>query len=78
MDRPNKGFKVALDKFEKIINLSEMILDNTNTILEVLLEGHHNIIAMVGAGTMSVLVVLVLAQTGYMMKLTREIKKKES
>ena len=33
---------------------------------------------MVGAGTMSVLVILVLAQTGYMMKLTREIKNKES
>ena len=33
---------------------------------------------MVGAGTMSVLVILVLAQDSYMMKLTREIKKKES
>ena len=33
---------------------------------------------MVGAGTMSVLVVLVLTQTSYIMKLTREIKKKES
>ena len=33
---------------------------------------------MVGAGTMSVLVILVLAQTSYMMKLTKEIKKKES
>ena len=31
---------------------------------------------MVGTGTLSVLVILVLAQTGYMMKLTREIKKK--
>ena len=47
---------------------------NTNTILEILLEGHHNIIVMVGAGTMSVLVILVLAQTSYMMKLTKEIK----
>ena len=78
MDGLNKGFKVASDKFEKIINSSERIFDNTNTILEILLEGHQNIIFMVGAGTMSVLVVLVLAQTGYMMKLTREIKKKES
>ena len=45
--------------------------------MEILLEGHHNNIVMVGARTISVLVVLVLAQTGYMMKLTREIKKKE-
>ena len=78
MDGHNDGFKVASDKFEKIIDSSEKIFRNTNTILEILLEGHHNIIVMVGAGTMSVLVILVLAQTSYMMKLTKEIKKKES
>ena len=78
MDGLNKGFKVALDKFEKIIDSGEKIFKNTNTILEILLEGHHNIIVMVGAGTMSVLVILVLAQTSYMMKLTKEIKKKEA
>ena len=77
MDRLNKGFKVASDKFEKIINSGERIFDNTNMIMAILLEGHHNNTFMVGTGTMSVSVVLVMAQTGYMMKLTREIKKKE-
>ena len=77
MDGLNKGFKVASEKFEKIIDSGEKIFRNINIILEILLEGHHNIIVMVGAGTMSVLVILVLAQTSYMMKLTKEIKKKE-
>ena len=66
-----------MDKFEKIIDSGEKIFRNTNTILDILLEGHHVIIVMVGAGTMSVLVIIVLAQTSYMMKLTKEIKKKE-
>ena len=47
-------------------------------ILEILLEEHHSIVVMVVAGTMSVFVVLVLIQTRYMMKLTKEIKNKES
>ena len=52
MDGLNKGFKVSSDKFEEIINSGERIFDNTNRILEILLEGHHNIIVMVVAGTM--------------------------
>ena len=78
MDGLNKGFKVASDKFEKIINSGERIFDNTNMILEILLEEQHSIVVMVVADTMSGLVVLVLIQTGYMMKLTKEIKNKES
>ena len=74
MDGLNKGFKLASDKFEKIIDSSEKIFRNTDKILEILLEGHHNIIVIVGAGTMSLLVILVLAQTSYMIKLTKEIR----
>ena len=68
---------MASEKFEKLINSGERIFDNTNMILEILLEEHHSIVVMVVAGTMSVLVVLVLIQTGYIMKLTRKIEKKE-
>ena len=73
----NKGFKVASDQFEKIIKSCEWIFDNTNMILEILLEEHHSIVVMVVAGTMSLLVVLVLIQTGYMIKLTKEIKNRK-
>ena len=77
MDGLNKGFKVASDKFEKIINPSEKILRNTDRILEILLEGHHNIIVIVGAGTVAILVILVLVQTSYMITFTKDLKKKE-
>ena len=77
MDGLNTGFKVASDKFEKIIDSSEKIFRNTDQILEILLEGHHNIIVIVGVGTMSVLVILVLVQTSYMIKIPKAIKKKE-
>ena len=46
-------------------------------ILEILLEEQHSIVVMVVVGTMSALVVLVQIHTGYMMKLTKEIKNKE-
>ena len=52
IDGLNKGFKVASDKFEKMLNSGEWILNNTNMILEILLREHHNIIVMVVAGTM--------------------------
>ena len=42
-----------------------------------MLEGHHNIIVILGAGTVSILVILVLVQTSYMIKLTKGFKKKE-
>ena len=45
--------------------------------MEILLEGNHDIIVIVDAGSMSILVILVLAQTSYMIKLTKGIKKKE-
>ena len=60
MDGLNKGFKVASDKFEKIIDSSAKIFRNTDRIPEILLEGHHDIIVIVGTGTLSILVILVL------------------
>ena len=41
------------------------------------MEGHHNIIVIVGAGTVAILVILVLVQTSYMIKLSKEFKKKD-
>ena len=76
MDGMNKGFKTASDKFEKVINSSEKILRSADRILEILLEGHHNIIVIVGAGTVVILVVLVLVQIIYMIKLAEYFKKK--
>ena len=77
MDGLNKGFKVASDKFEKNINPSEKIIIITDRILEILLEGHHDMIVIVGAGTLAILVILELVQTSYMIKLTKDFKKKE-
>ena len=77
MDVMNKGFKIASDKFEKVINWSEKILRSTDRILEILLEGHHNIIVIVGAGTVVILVILVLVQISYMIKLSKHFKKKD-
>ena len=68
MDRLNIGFKTASDSFEKIVREGERIFDNTNLILEILLEEPRSIVIMVVAGIMGILVVLVLFQTGYMMK----------
>ena len=76
MDGMNKGFKTASDRFEKIINSSEKILRSADKILEILLEGHHNIIVIVGAGTVVILVLLVLVQIIYMMKLAERFKEK--
>ena len=42
-----------------------------------MLEGHHNIIVIVGAGTVAILEILVLVQTSYMIKLTKSFIKKE-
>ena len=42
-----------------------------------MLEGHHNIIVIIGAGTVSILVILVLAQASYMIKITKGFKQKE-
>ena len=75
-DGMNKGFKTASDRFEKIINSSEKILRSADKILEILLEGHHNIIIIVGAGTVVILVLLVLVQIVYMMKLAEHFKEK--
>ena len=36
MDGMNKGFKIASDKFEKVINSSEKILRSADRILEIL------------------------------------------
>ena len=74
MEGMNKGFKIASDKFEKVINSSEKILRSADRILEILLEGHHNIIVIVGAGTVSILVVLELMQIIYMIKLAKCFK----
>ena len=60
MEGMNKGFKIGSDKFEKIINSSENILKSAYKILEISLEGHHNIIVIIGAGTVAVLIKLVL------------------
>ena len=78
MDGINMGFKTASNKFEKIINAGEWIFDNTNMILEILLEEQHSIVVMVVARTMSVLVVVSLFQSGYLVKLNKQIKNKES
>ena len=56
----NNQFKIATDKFEKVINVSEKIIKNADKILDILLEGHHNVIVIIGASTVAVLVVLVL------------------
>ena len=69
MEGMNKGFKIATDKFEKVINASEKIIKSADKILEILLEGHHNIIVIIGASTVAVLVVLVLVLIIYMIKL---------
>ena len=76
MDRMNKGFNIASDKFEKVINSSEKILRSADKILEILLEGHHNIIVIIGAGTVAVLIVLVLVLVIYMIKLAEHFKTK--
>ena len=76
MEGMNKGFKIASDKFEKVINSSEKILRSADKILEILLEGHHNIIVIIGAGTMAILIVLVLVLVIYMIKLAEHFKMK--
>ena len=73
----NKSFKIASDKFKKVINSSEKILRSTDRILEILLEGHHNIIIFVEAGTIVILVILVLVQISFMIKLSERFKKKD-
>ena len=73
----NKGFNIASDKFEKIINSSEKILRSTDRILEILVEGHHTIIVIVGAGTVVILVIMVIIQISYMIKLAERFKKKD-
>ena len=40
------------------------------------MEGHHNIIVIVGAGTVVILAILVLVQITYMKKLSKHFKKK--
>ena len=54
----------------------EKIVVSADKILEILLEGHHNIIVIVGAATVVVLVLLVLVQIVYMMKLAKRLKEK--
>ena len=76
MEGREKGFKITSDKFRKVINSSEKILKSADRILEILLEGHHNIIVIMGAGTVVILVVLVLVQITYMIKLSEYFKKK--
>ena len=76
MDGMNKGFKKASDKFEKIIGSSEKIIVSADKILEILLEGHHNIIVIVGAATVAVLVLMVLVQIAYMIKLARRLRER--
>ena len=41
MEGMNKGFKIASDKFENVINSSEKILRSADRILEIILQGHH-------------------------------------
>ena len=77
MEGMNKGFKIASDKFEKVINFSEKILRSAHKILEILVEGHHNIIVIIGAGTVAILIVLVLLLIIYMIKLAKCFKKKK-
>ena len=76
MDGMNKGFKKATDKFEKIIETSEKIVVNADKILEILLEGQHNVIVIVGAATVAVLVLMVLMQIAYMIKLARHLRER--
>ena len=76
MDGMNKGFKKATDKFKKIIGTSEKIVVNADKILEILLEGQHNIIVIVGAATVAVLVLMVLVQIAYMIKLARRLRER--
>ena len=57
MNGLNKGFKITTGKFEKIINSSEKFLRSTDRNLEILLKGHHNMIVIVGAGTVAILVI---------------------
>ena len=76
MEGMNKGFKIATDKFEKVINASEKIIKSADKILDILLEGHHNVIVIIGASTVAVLVVLVLVLILYMIKLAKCFKEK--
>ena len=76
MEGMNNGFKIASDKFERIINSSGKILKSTEKILQILLEGHHNTIVIVGASTVAVLIILVLVLVIYMIKLAKQFKQR--
>ena len=72
----NKGFKKATNDFEKIIGTSKKITVNTDKILETLLEGQHNVIVIIGAATMAVLALMVLAQIAWTMKIVRHFEER--
>ena len=72
----NNGFKITTDMFEKVINTSEKIIKSADKILDILLEGHHNVIVIIGASTVAVLVDLVLVLILYMIKLAKCFKEK--
>ena len=68
----NKDFKIASDKFVRIINSSEKILKSAKKILEILLEGHHNTIVIGGASTVAILMILVLLLVIHMIMLAKQ------
>ena len=72
----NKGFRKATHDFEKIIGTSEKITVNTDKILKTILEGQHNVIVIIGAATMAVLTLMVLAQIAWMMKIVRRFEER--